>query len=321
MLGGRPVVHVTYDGRMSDFGERMGLAPQARSGARLVVRRGVPRLERDRDAFQGIESFVDRTHAPGRCVAPDVVTVGDDVPFAHGQRISTTTGDAPDTTGLGIATYQRRANMDPSHPSKTTCAKYLAASIAMTALACGGSRSSVPATASSRVFIGDVPDTDVRVGIIATDRHARVFFCGGPSSYATMTRWLPADVDAAHKLTLQVPGTETWTLEGEVGDGGVVGSVDMGDAMARPFRAIPVLERTMAGLYEGTAPCGKLGLIVLQPTVDGTPVGQGACVGPTTIEQVNPLAPILRASDGTIRVSVGASAEEEQVRAATPPLD
>jgi len=27
-----------------------------------------------------------------------------------------------------------------------------------------------------------------------------------------MTRWL-LDVDAAHKLTLQVPGTETWTLE------------------------------------------------------------------------------------------------------------
>jgi len=29
MLGGRPVVHVTYDGRMSDFGERMARATGA----------------------------------------------------------------------------------------------------------------------------------------------------------------------------------------------------------------------------------------------------------------------------------------------------
>ncbi|HKQ68156.1 MAG TPA: hypothetical protein VJT73_02390 [Polyangiaceae bacterium] len=191
----------------------------------------------------------------------------------------------------------------------------------MTAFACGGSPSSVTATASSRVFTGDVPGTDVRIGIIAADRHARFFFCGGPSSYATMTRWLPADIDAAHKLTLQVPGTETWTLEGEVGDGEVVGSVDMGNAMARAFRATPVLQGTIAGLYEGTAPCGKLGLILLQKAVDATPVGQGACIGSTTIEQVNPLAPIIRASDGTIRVSVGALAEEAQVRAAAPPPD
>jgi hypothetical protein len=165
-----------------------------------------------------------------------------------------------------------------------------------------------------------VNDTDVHVGIIATEQRARLFFCGGDSSYQTMTGWLTADIDATHKLSLPSTPTEKWVLSGTVADAEVIGSIDMGDAVARAFRATMVSERTISGLYEGTSVCGRIGLIVSQATPDTTPVGQGACVGPT-LEQVNPLEPIVRTPDGAIRVTIGASTAEREVRAAAPPAE
>jgi hypothetical protein len=82
-----------------------------------------------------------------------------------------------------------------------------------------------------------------------------------------------------------------------------------------------VSERTISGLYEGVAGCGRLGLIVVQPTPDMPATGQGACVGPATIEQVNPLDPIVRTPDGTITVTVTNWTGEREVRAATPPAN
>jgi hypothetical protein len=147
-----------------------------------------------------------------------------------------------------------------------------------------------------------------------------MFFCGGTSSYQTMTRWVTADIDAAHQLSIPADAGPTWALQGKVTDAEVTGSVDMGDAVLRAFRATIVSERTISGLYEGTASCGRLGLIVVQPTPDTTAVGQGACVGPV-LEQVNPLEPIVRDPDGAIRVTVGSSTAEREVRAAIPPAN
>jgi hypothetical protein len=207
--------------------------------------------------------------------------------------------------------------MDRMPLSRTTPTAFFAAAIALAAVACGdGAPSSVPA----RIYTGELAGTDVRVGIIATEHHARLFFCGGPSSYQTKTRWVTSDIDAAHALQLPSSPNETWVLRGTVTDAEVTGSLDMGDATPHTFRATMVSERTISGLYEGTAPCGRLGLIVVQATPDMPPVGQGACVG-TTLEQVNPLEPIVRTPDGTIRVTVGTSDMERDVRAAAPPPD
>jgi hypothetical protein len=175
------------------------------------------------------------------------------------------------------------------------------------------------------VYTGELTDTDARVGIIATEHHARVFFCGGPSTYQTMTRWVTGDVDAAHKLSLppspiDAAIIERWVLQGTVADAEVNGSIDMGDAMPHAFHATIVSERTISGLYEGRASCGRLGLIVQQATPDTPAIGQGACVG-TTLEQVNPLDPIVRTDDGAIVVKVGDSPSETEVRAAAPPPD
>src|SRR5262245_23997997 len=187
--------------------------------------------------------------------------------------------------------------------------------LALTAFGCG----ETAPDPSGRVYTGDVPETDVRVGIIASAAHARVFFCGGASSYTTMTRWLNADVDSAHQLSLPSTPNQYWGLQGTVGDVVVSGSVDMLDGVVRPFRATLVGDRTISGLYEGTAGCGRLGLIVDQSTPDTAAVGQGACVGPQTIEQVNPLEPIVRTPDGTIIVNVTNWTGEREVRPAAPP--
>jgi hypothetical protein len=202
--------------------------------------------------------------------------------------------------------------------SKRTCQNALAVTLALTAFACGGR----DPEATAHVYTGDVAGTDVRVGIIASTHHARVFFCGGASSYMTMTRWLNADIDAGHKLSLPATPNQYWGLQGDVADTEIGGTVDMGDSVPRVFRATVVSDRTISGLYEGTAGCGRLGLIVVQPTSDMPAIGQGACVGPgTTLEQVNPLDPIVRSPDGTITVTVSNWTGERQVRPATPPAD
>lgn len=195
----------------------------------------------------------------------------------------------------------------------------LAVAIAASGLSCGSRATGPTPGASLNVYTGTVEGTDVQVGIVATDAQARIFFCGGPSSYSTRTKWLTTAVDVSGLIAFERPSTETWSVDGNVDDGEVAGLVDMGDAVRRPFRAAAVRETTIAGLYEGMAACGRVGLIVTQPSAAEVPTGQGACVGPPTAEQVNPLRPIVRAADGTIRVTVGAAAEETVVRAAAPP--
>jgi hypothetical protein len=193
----------------------------------------------------------------------------------------------------------------------------LALLAAMT-IACSASETSKP---SARVFSGEVQGTDVRVGVVASAQQARIFFCGGSASYQTKTKWLTANLDSAHQLALPNTVADPWKLEGEVSDAEVSGSIDMGDAVALPFRAPLVSEGTLGGLYEGTAPCGKLSLIVSQPSLAATPEGIGACIGMSGIEQVDPLMPIARGPDGTIAVSVGDVANPFAVHAATPPVD
>jgi hypothetical protein len=206
--------------------------------------------------------------------------------------------------------------MNRKNLSTTTLTGVFAIAVALAGVAC----SDDAPTPFARVYTGELTGTDVRVGIIATEHHARVFFCGGASSYETMTRWITADVDAAHELRIPSDAAPTWALQGRVGDTEITGSIDVGDAVLRPYRATVVSERTIGGLYEGTAPCGRLGLIVVHPSPDTMPAGQGACVG-QTLEQVNPLEPIVRDPDGTIRVKVKGSDAERQVRPAAPPAD
>jgi hypothetical protein len=184
--------------------------------------------------------------------------------------------------------------------------------------ACGSSSS--PAPAAPRVFIGDVTGSDARVGVVATDHSARIFFCGGAATYKGMTHWFPSAPIDAHGAVSQPADKAGWVVVGQVAEAGMSGTVTPPGMSAFAFHADPVAKDTIAGLYEATGPCGKVGLIVAQGSTGATPDGQGACVpasGNADPEQVNPIRPIERAGDGTIPVVVDGA--QIPVRAAAPP--
>ncbi len=162
---------------------------------------------------------------------------------------------------------------------------------------------------------GEVEGTDVAVGAVVDRlRQARIFFCGGPTSYETATRWVTAEIDRDGSYAYEGDG---WRVRGTIETDRLTGTLERTGEQSRAFRAEAAREGTLAGLYEGEADCGRLGLIVLQPTAAAEAEGQGACVGAGHLpEQVNPILPI-SLEGGEIRVQVGGA--EARVREAAPP--
>jgi hypothetical protein len=156
--------------------------------------------------------------------------------------------------------------------------------------------------------VGQVDGSDARVALIATEHNARIFFCGGDTTYKVMTHWIPsAPIDAKGEVS-QPADSAGWAIEGQVESSGVSGTVTAHGDSTLMFHAAPVATGTIAGIYEATGPCGRVGLIVAQASAGQAPVGQGACVPPSgnaDPEQVIPIRPIARAADGTIPVMVG----------------
>jgi hypothetical protein len=180
------------------------------------------------------------------------------------------------------------------------------------------------AAPAARVFTGAVDGTDAQVAVVASARHVRVYLCGGPASYATLTHWFALDLDASGGAHAQADGAEAWSLDGQVADTTATGAVTIADGTRFTFETARVSAGTIAGLYEGPASCGKIGLIVMQPSAQSASSGQGACITADAIpsvEQVNPIRPLTRASDGTISVLVAGTTDAVLVRAAAPPQD
>jgi hypothetical protein len=191
----------------------------------------------------------------------------------------------------------------------------------VSALGCAANVAPTVEPVSPRVFVGTVSDSDARVGIIATATRARVYFCGGDTSYTSLTRWLTADIDSAERASLKPATSDDWGLDFVLGTHDVSGMLDAGAAKPYAFHATEVVPGTNAGLYEATAPCGKVGLIVVQPSKTASALGQGACIesGTANVEQVNPLSPIARTTDGALRVTLAGSSDEIVVRTAIAP--
>lgn len=172
-----------------------------------------------------------------------------------------------------------------------------------------------PADASSgdatARYVGEVEGTDVRVAVLSRDERLRMFFCGGDSSFETATRWFTLADVVDGETTFD---EEDWHLEVSVKPDGVRGSIARGDDETRAFSAEPVAKGTLAGLYEGYADCGRMGLIVSQPTRAAEISAQGACVGAELPKQVNPIMPIA-AEDGKIPVHTPGVAGETSLLA------
>jgi hypothetical protein len=151
------------------------------------------------------------------------------------------------------------------------------------------------------VLVGEVEDSDVRVGVLADGARLRVFLCGGPSSYASATHWVRAELEPNGDFSFS---SEELELTGSLVDGVLEAELVADDERAM-VHAERVRDGTLAGLYEARADCGTVGLIVTQDDPDSEPTAQGACVGDGHLpDQVNPIKPISRDSDGAIAVEV-----------------
>jgi hypothetical protein len=177
--------------------------------------------------------------------------------------------------------------------------------------------------ATPRVFTGEVAGTDAQVSAIVTSHHARLYFCGGASTYTTLSRWIPA-VTSRGEVTADETAGKGFSVRATLDGDELSGTLSTGDAGAYSFHAGVTNDGTVAGLYEATSPCGKVGVIVTQATAKDEPAAQGACIGTgnvVDIHQVNPVLPLVRTKDGSIRVVVDGSSTEVLVRAAAPPAD
>jgi hypothetical protein len=175
------------------------------------------------------------------------------------------------------------------------------------------SESDASVESSIERLVGTVDDSDSRVAaVIDNGEVARLFFCGGATSYATATKWIVVMIAADGGLDFEDGG---WKVHGTLTKSALSGTVEQ-NSQSRRFSALRVEPDTIAGLYEGTADCGRVGLIVAQPDKDADPVGQGACVGDGhDPEQVNPILPVAL-QDSAIQVKIGEM--ETGVHAAAP---
>ena len=187
-----------------------------------------------------------------------------------------------------------------------------AMTVAVFALGCSVETKPGVSQAWASAWVGAVQGTDVNVALVDRNGAVELFFCGGPDSYANKTRWFAEGALPADPFSFTSGG---WTVDGVVRNGDASGSVQAAsdDAPAN-WTAAATDPATIAGLYEGSAPCGKLGLIVTQPTAEDEPTGQGACLRVEgeriTVEQVNPVRLTQRSAKDEISVTVASALDE-----------
>ena len=156
--------------------------------------------------------------------------------------------------------------------------RFLIPSLLLFATSCGS---------STTTYVGTIVNTDVSVGVATDGSHYAVFFCGGPSSYATSTKWFhvagESDVFDASK--------DNWNVAATVGSSTVSGTVDRGDGVKLAWSANRVFGDTPAGLYQSATASGTAGVVVLSATDSaGT---QGAFIdSQQKIEQIIPIFPL-----------------------------
>jgi len=177
---------------------------------------------------------------------------------------------------------------------------------------CGNGTKTHEAEPAPNLWVGEVQDTDVKVALADRQGSVALFFCGGDASYTTSTRWFAEGALLERPFSFTSSG---WSIDGAVAGRVAQGSVEIDPDAARTWTTQAADSRTIAGLYEGAAPCGKLGLIVTQKRPEDPPSGQGACLrvegDALIVEQVNPVRLAQQSVAGEISVTVASAPDEE----------
>jgi hypothetical protein len=188
--------------------------------------------------------------------------------------------------------------------------------VAFCSAACGDGEGVPRATAATdatptRVWIGDVVDTDAKVGAVEAGGAAVLFLCGGDRTYPELTRWFSGQsaLDEPFRFT-----AGEFEIAGEPVGKSLAGTLLREDADGQAWQAASAAPETLSGVYSGEAACGRVGLIVSQASSDDEATGQGACLKlideTINVEQVNPVLPLVR-RDGAILVTIASDPDRE----------
>ena len=149
---------------------------------------------------------------------------------------------------------------------------------------------------STTTYVGAVQGTDVAVGLVTDGSHTALFFCGGPSSFATSTKWLRF----ARSGDTFDQSNGAWKVAGALDGASASGTVDRGDGQALSWSATRVDDGSPEGLYESVSGSGTGGVVVRGPSD-----AQGAFTDPQQkITQIIPIFPLDLEPQG-LRVSIG----------------
>lgn len=161
--------------------------------------------------------------------------------------------------------------------------------------ACTGGDEAEPST-----WVGRVQGSDVVVAMVRDETATRTYVCGGPSTYATHSRWFDGELDDGGALSVRRDG---WILAAQVDDEGVTGTLTPASGETLDFEAYAVDESTPAGLYAVVTSGCRTGVVVGADD-DGEPWLQGTwCDDKDRFAQVTPVLPIERTTLG-VRIAV-----------------
>lgn len=191
-------------------------------------------------------------------------------------------------------------------------ARCLCLMLALAASACADGDPE-PAGGTS-LWIGGVTDSDTAFAAVSSTQSATMFFCGGPDSLVQGTHWLPYVAPLSGDFSV---GNSAVHVTGTAIPALIQGSLEVPGRATQRFSARQAPLDGLAGLYEGIAPCGHIGLILF-PGAEGEMRAQGTCVRTiereVEVEQVNPVMPVVALEDRGVEVAIGDDPEPVVVR-------
>jgi hypothetical protein len=154
----------------------------------------------------------------------------------------------------------------------------------------------------SYTWVGAVPETDALAAIAVDDGALRAYVCGGPLTYATLTRWYEGQVEGQGSFNVT---SGEWTMTGGVSDTNAFANFFDGSSQAL-FLEAEMVDDGLSGLYSVEDSGCHTGVIVMDNGA-GAPILQGTwCDEQGHRAQVTPVAPI-ELVDGAIHVQVDLS--------------
>jgi len=142
---------------------------------------------------------------------------------------------------------------------------------------------------TSPAYIGRVegPGQDAAVGVVSDGATVTFYLCGGPLTYATLTRWFQGNAGADGTFTLLDNGG--FTGSGDLHSGAGQITTDMGQTLDWTVRPAATDEE---GLYAAMDGACRTGAVVGDLDGTGTARLQGTwCDGLGRFAQVSPLTP------------------------------